>query len=119
MARSAACLVGRHDFSAFRAAECSAKSALRRVLELKLRRQGERISMDIRGEAFLQHMVRNIAGSLTEVGLGRQPEGWIEALLQGKDRTAAGPTAPAKGLCLWRVDYGEIPRPGRIVRKKA
>jgi tRNA pseudouridine38-40 synthase len=119
MAQAAACLVGQHDFSAFRAAECSAKTPLRRVLELNLHRRGERVVMDIRGQAFLQHMVRNIAGSLTEVGLGKRPAAWIEALLKGRDRTQAGPTAPAKGLCLWCVDYGEIPRPGRFAGKKA
>lgn len=104
MRAAAACLVGEHDFSSFRGAGCDAEHAVRRVLRSEIKRRGALISYTIEATAFLRHMVRNIAGTLVEVGDGsRAPD--VAALLVARDRTAAGPTAPACGLCLLRVNY--------------
>jgi tRNA pseudouridine38-40 synthase len=91
-------LLGEHDFSAFRAVSCQAAHARRCVLNLAVRREGERVLVDIEANAFLHHMVRNIVGSLLPVGRGQQPVGWLAELLAGRDREVAGPTAPASGL---------------------
>ncbi len=115
MAAAAAHLVGEHDFSSFRAAGCTGKTPVRRVLGCTIRRKGERVTLEIHGTAFLQKMVRNIAGTLQDVGLGKRSPDSIVGLLAAKDRTLAGNTAPAQGLVLWQVDYGAIPRPGRVV----
>lgn len=104
--RSAAdALLGRHDFSAFRAAECQAKSAIRTLDRLAIAREGDMIRFDLHADAFLQHMVRNIVGALVYVGSGRHPPGWIGELLAGRDRTRAAPTFAAAGLYLTGVDY--------------
>ena len=105
MQQGAAHLLGEHDFSAFRAAECQSNSPIRRVDRLQIERSGELVHIDIAANAFLHHMVRNIAGLLIEVGRGvRSPED-VRALLLGRDRRANAPTAPAEGLCLQAVDY--------------
>ena len=98
MHAAAQALVGRHDFSAFRAISCQAPSAVREVRELTVCRAGDYVDIEIEANAFLHHMVRNIVGSLLPVGRGEQPSGWIDALLAGRDRAAAGPTAPPDGL---------------------
>ncbi len=100
-------LVGEHDFSAFRAAECQANSPIRRVARLTVARQGEWVWIDIEANAFLHHMVRNIAGTLIEVGRARQPGTWVEQVLKSRDRGAAGFTAPAAGLTLQEIRYPE------------
>jgi len=105
MAEAAGLLLGEHDFSAFRAAGCQAKSPVRRLLALDVRRQGELLVIDCRANGFLYHMVRNIVGSLVRVGLGEAPPGWIAGLLAGRDRKVAAPTAPAQGLYLAGVEY--------------
>jgi tRNA pseudouridine38-40 synthase len=115
MAAAAAHLVGEHDFSSFRAAGCTGKTPVRRITKCEIRRKGERVTMEIHGTAFLQKMVRNIAGTLQDVGLGKRTADSVVELLGAKDRTLAGNTAPAAGLVLWQVDYGQIPRPGRKV----
>ncbi len=98
-------LVGEHDFSSFRAAGCQAKSAVRTVATLEVRRHGPLVIIDIAANAFLQHMVRNIAGVLMEIGKGkRQPE-WARQLLAERDRTLGAVTAPPVGLYLIRIDY--------------
>ncbi len=100
-------LPGEHDFSAFRASECQAKSPIRRVESLTIERRDHWIIIDISANAFLHHMVRNIVGTLIAVGCGKQSVEWVEEVLQGRDRRAAGATAPAHGLYLTRVDYPE------------
>lgn len=95
---AAQALLGRQDFTAFRAISCQAPSAVREVREVTVRRDGEYIDIEIEANAFLHHMVRNIVGSLLPVGRGEQPPGWLAALLAGRNRDAAGPTAPPDGL---------------------
>ncbi|GAB2507237.1 tRNA pseudouridine(38-40) synthase TruA [Pseudoxanthomonas sangjuensis] len=98
MHRAAQALLGENDFSAFRSAECQATHAMRELQSISVRRDGDEVVVDVQANAFLHHMVRNIVGSLTLVGRGERPEGWIAELLAGRDRSAAGPTAPAGGL---------------------
>ncbi|MGH8798953.1 MAG: tRNA pseudouridine(38-40) synthase TruA [Casimicrobiaceae bacterium] len=98
-------LLGRHDFSAFRAAECQAKSATRTLDRLDIAREDDMIRFELHADAFLQHMVRNIVGALVYVGSGRQPPAWIGELLAGLDRSRAAPTFAAAGLYLAGVDY--------------
>lgn len=105
MAEAAACLLGEHDFSSFRAAECQAKSAVRELRRLDVTACGDRIVIDCEANAFLHHMVRNIAGSLARVGRGEADAAWLTDLLERRDRRLAGITAPACGLTLTRVDY--------------
>ena len=114
MREASRCLVGEHDFSSFRAVGCQSKSAVRRVHSLELYRRDRLIVMDIRANAFLQHMVRNIAGSLMAVGSGKMPVSWVSEVLGHRDRTKGGVTAPPYGLYFMRVDYPEsfaIPDP--------
>jgi tRNA pseudouridine38-40 synthase len=98
MHRAAQALVGEHDFSAFRTVHCQAPHARRDLQQIRVVRNGERVDVEIRANAFLHHMVRNIVGSLLPVGRGEQPEHWIAELLAGRNRTVAGPTAAADGL---------------------
>jgi tRNA pseudouridine38-40 synthase len=107
---AASVLCGRHDFSAFRAADCPANTTVREVrrLDVEVESRGpdaERVRITIEATAFLKHMVRNIAGTLVEVGHGKRDRGSVEELLESRDRTRAGPTAPAHGLCLDEVFY--------------
>lgn len=98
-------LLGEHDFSAFRAAACQAANPMRTIHHLQVARHGERIRIDVIANAFLHHMVRNIAGVLIAIGTGaREPE-WAGRVLAARDRTRAGVTAPAEGLYLIRVEY--------------
>jgi len=105
MRTGARALVGEHDFSAFRAAECQAKTPVRTVHAIAIEQSAERIDFVIRANAFLQHMVRNIVGSLIYVGNGRQPPHWIAELLASRDRTKAAPTFAPEGLYLERIEY--------------
>lgn len=98
-------LLGEHDFSAFRAAGCQAHSPVRTVKSFKLQKQGEWVWFDITANAFLQHMVRNIAGSLIEVGSKKRDLDWFAEILEAKDRTKSGITATASGLYLVGVGY--------------
>ena len=98
MHRAAQSLLGENDFNAFRTVHCQAPHAVRSLQKLAIVREGEQVRVDIQAIAFLHHMVRNIVGSLLMVGRGEQPEDWIAELLAGRDRTLAGPTAPADGL---------------------
>jgi tRNA pseudouridine38-40 synthase len=98
-------LVGEHDFSAFRAAQCQARSPMRDLQRLELWRSGPFIVVECRANAFLHHMVRNIVGSLVHIGRGEASPDWLGAVLQSRDRRAAGMTAAASGLYLTRVHY--------------
>lgn len=98
-------LIGEQDFSAFRAAGCQAEHARREVQQILVSRQGDFVFVDIQANAFLHHMVRNIVGSLMEIGLGRQSEDWMADLLAKQDRTLAGMTAPAEGLYFVNAIY--------------
>ncbi|MQY50474.1 tRNA pseudouridine(38-40) synthase TruA [Rhodocyclus tenuis] len=104
--QAAACsLLGEHDFSAFRAAECQARSPIKRLRRADVSQQGDFIVFDFAAGAFLHHMVRNMVGSLVYVGLGRQAPAWIDELLAARDRRLAAPTFSAAGLYLVGVDY--------------
>jgi len=99
-------LLGQHDFSAFRASECQAKTPVRTLHSLTVARRGPYIAIELRADAFLHHMVRNIVGCLVYVGSGRQPPEWMAEVRDGRDRNAAAPTFAPNGLYLSRVDYG-------------
>ena len=107
MNKAAQALVGEHDFSSFRAADCRAKSPVRTIFSIQVRRDEDRLWLACRANSFLQRMVRNIAGSLALVGRARQAPGWIAEILKARDREAAGPAAPAQGLYLERIEYPE------------
>ena len=105
MRAAAALLLGEHDFSAFRAAECQAKSPVRNLHAINVERFGERIEFRLRANAWLQHMVRNIIGTLVYVGAGKQPAAWAKTVLESRDRTRAAPTFASEGLYLEAVAY--------------
>lgn len=98
-------LVGTHDFSSFRAALCQAKTPVRTLEYLTIEQNQAFIKMKIKANAFLHHMVRNIAGTLMEIGKGQREPIWMQKVLDAKDRQAASRTAPANGLYLCKVDY--------------
>lgn len=98
-------LIGEHDFSSFRAAACQAKHGIRRMHSIEIQRQGDRVILDVHANAFLHHMVRNLAGTLMAVGCGEREPGWVSEVLAARDRRVSGNTAPAEGLCLMAVDY--------------
>ena len=98
MHRAAQALVGEHDFGAFRSSECEASHGRRDLQRIAVSREGDVVTIEVQANAFLHHMVRNIVGSLLEVGAGAQRETWMAELLAGRDRRLAGPTAPATGL---------------------
>lgn len=119
MQEAAVSLLGSHDFSAFRAAGCQAGSPCRTVRALALSQSGPWLWLDIAADAFLQHMVRNIVGTLLPVGRGERPPAWVKHVLQCADRTRAGATAPPEGLYLSEVQYPAefaIPAPAGPVR---
>lgn len=105
MAAAAASLVGVHDFSAFRAAECQARSPVRELRQASVLRSGDFVLFDFTANAFLHHQVRNMVGALVWVGLKRRPPEWIAELLASRDRTLGAATAAAAGLYLSRVQY--------------
>ena len=128
MRAAAAALAGRHDFAAFQAAGSATRTTVREITHCAIGTaassagsdggiaratqgsamavpRGTLITVDVTGSGFLRHMVRTIAGSLVEVGRGRQEAGWLSQVLASGDRRRAGPTAPARGLFLVRVDY--------------
>ena len=104
MRAAAAAFVGTHDFSALRAAGSSARTSVRTIRAIELTGEtGHEIALDVLGEGFLRHMVRNLAGTLIEVGRGRFEVAEAARILDSRDRGRAGPTAPAHGLVLVRV----------------
>ena len=108
MRAAAAILVGEHDFAAFRASGCSAKTTVRRVESIDITDDGELVHVDVRGNAFLRNMVRILVGTLAEVGSGARSIAQVVEILAGRDRTNAGITAPAQGLELVSVRYREV-----------
>ncbi|MGE5154344.1 MAG: tRNA pseudouridine(38-40) synthase TruA [Bdellovibrio bacteriovorus] len=121
MREAASFLVGEHDFTSFRAVACQAKSPIRRVHYLDLEGQGGLIALRIGANGFLHHMVRNIVGVLVAIGRGDAPVLWTRELLQVRDRTLGGVTAPPQGLYFVRADYPDgfgLPRadPGHLER---
>jgi tRNA pseudouridine38-40 synthase len=105
MQEAAQRLIGRHDFSSFRGALCQAKSPVKTLDRLTIRRLGDRVEITARARSFLHHQVRNMVGTLKLIGEGRFAVAHVETVLAARDRAAAGPTAPACGLYLMRVDY--------------
>jgi tRNA pseudouridine38-40 synthase len=108
MAAAAGALVGHHDFSAFRSSECQAKSPIRRLTRLTVDRDGDFVGIEVTANAFLHHMVRNIAGLLIAIGQGERPPEWARQVLESRDRTSGHVTAPAEGLYFWSVEYPEV-----------
>lgn len=105
MREAARALVGEQDFSAFRDAQCQAKSPVRDLREVQIAREGPLIRFTFRANAYLHHMIRNLVGSLVYVGAGRQESAWIAELLASRDRRLAAPTFAADGLYLAGVEY--------------
>ena len=105
MARAAKMLVGKKDFKSFAAAADKRETSVRTILRCNVTRKDDWVYIDVEGDGFLYNMVRNIVGTLVEVGIGRWKHGKINEILEAKDRTAAGPIAPAAGLCLVWVKY--------------
>lgn len=98
-------LLGKHDFSAFRAAQCQAKSPVKQLHQLDISRHGEMLVFDLSADAFLHHMVRNIIGCLVYVGKGKHPPSWLSEVLAGRERSLAAPTFAPDGLYLTRIRY--------------
>jgi tRNA pseudouridine38-40 synthase len=105
MQQAADMLLGEHDFSSFRAADCQAKSALKTMRQASVRRVGKLVVFDFEAGAFLQHMVRNLVGSLVYIGQGKHPPEWMAQLLLARERRLAAPTFSAAGLYLVGVKY--------------
>ncbi|MFC3149733.1 tRNA pseudouridine(38-40) synthase TruA [Litoribrevibacter euphylliae] len=100
-------LLGENDFTSFRAKECQSHTPMRNIHHLMVRRIGDLVVIDVKANAFLHHMIRNIAGVLCEVGDGRKPIEWVKNVLAAKDRTQASVTAPPHGLYFVDVDYDD------------
>lgn len=98
-------LIGTHDFSAFRASSCQAKTPVKDMHEVRIERHGDIIVFTLRASAFLHHMVRNIVGSLVYVGLGRQEPDWMHEVLESRSRDVAAPTFMPDGLYFARIEY--------------
>ncbi len=118
MASAARSVVGEHDFSAFRAAACQAKSPVRRMRDVRVHAAGDYWLFDFCADAFLHHMIRNLVGALVYVGKGRYPAAWLGGVLAARERALAAPTFAADGLYLCGVEYGaqwSLPQGGRII----
>ena len=105
MAQAAAAILGEHDFSAFRDAQCQARTPVRRVAVARVARRGPLVVFSFEANAFLHHMVRNVVGALVYVGAGRQPPAWMDALLGARDRRLSAPTFAPDGLYLSGIAY--------------
>lgn len=118
MAQAAASLLGEHDFTSFRAAQCQAKSPVRMMHSIQVHRYGDVVLFDFHANAFLHHMIRNLVGALVYVGKGRQPVAWMAELLALRNRSLAAPTFAPDGLYLCGVEYPPrwpLPGGGRII----
>ncbi len=107
MHEAASHLIGEHDFSAYRGAGCQSKTPMRRIFEITVLRRGSMIVIEVYGNAFLLHMVRNIVGVLIEIGAGAKPIEWAKEVLESRDRKQGAMTISPKGLYLVDVDYPE------------
>jgi len=105
MRAAAQYLLGEHDFTSFRAAECQAKSPVKNLARLDIQQQGDTIIFDLGADAFLHHMVRNIVGCLVYVGKGKYPPEWMQEVLQARQRSLAAPTFAPDGLYLRQIKY--------------
>jgi len=105
MHQAAQHLIGKHDFTTFRAAECQAKSPVKTLDHLSVRRDGAKIIIEAEARSFLHHQVRSITGSLKQVGEGKWQPAYLAQILAARDRAACGPVAPPDGLYLVRVEY--------------
>ena len=115
MHTAAQAIVGTHDFSAFRAAACQASTATREILSVCVARDGDKIYLDITANAFLQHMVRNIAGTLAAIGEGNESVASMSEVLESRDRKRGGIAAPPHGLTLVQVRYpSDFPLPKKV-----
>jgi tRNA pseudouridine38-40 synthase len=119
MQEAAASLVGEHDFSSFRAADCQAKSPVRTLHSVGIERRADRIDFVLRANAFLHHMVRNIVGTLVYIGKGKHPPAWAAELLASRERARAAPTFGPEGLYLESVEYEPhwglpVSKPGKL-----
>lgn len=108
MRQAASSLIGTHDFSSFRSVHCQAKNPVRELRQLDVEARGPFIHIIASSNAFLHHMVRNLAGVLMTVGAGERPPEWAWEVLQARDRTRGGVTAPSNGLYLIAVEYPEV-----------
>jgi len=116
MRQAAQYLVGEHDFSAFRAGQCQAKSPIKKMHHLRVTQHGKMIVLDLRANAFLHHMVRNIAGVLMTIGAGERPVEWMNEVLESRIRRSGGVTAHPFGLYLVQVEYhDEFELPERYI----
>lgn len=116
MQMAAQSLVGQHDFSAFRAAECQAKTPIKTINYIRMEQRGGCIALTLNANGFLHHMVRNIIGSLIYIGAGKQPVSWLQELLKEKDRTRSAPTFAPDGLYLVAIEYAakwRLPAPNK------
>ena len=109
MRSATSALIGTHDFSTFRSSGCGAKSPIKTVSSIVIKKTGDLVDVRIEADGFLQYMARNIVGTLVEVGLGRFSPEQLRSILDSRDRTKAGRTAPSQGLCLIQVFYPELP----------
>jgi tRNA pseudouridine38-40 synthase len=109
MHEAAQALLGKHDFTSFRASDCQANNAMRTMKDISVKRMGEWVVLEVCANAFLYHMVRNIAGVLLPIGSSAKPVGWCKEVLEARDRTQAGVTAPGEGLYFVDVEYPEYP----------
>jgi tRNA pseudouridine38-40 synthase len=105
MQKTATLFVGEHDFSAFRSSECQANSSIRHLMRFDIARDDDQLVFTLRGNAFLHHMVRNLVGTLIEVGRGAKTTDWAKEVRESRNRMLAGPTFPAEGLCFDHVEY--------------
>ena len=108
MARAGRFLLGRHDFHSFETEWPNRTSSVRTIFDLTVERSGSFVTIEVEADGFLYNMVRSIAGTLMLVGAGKRAEAWVAEVLAGESRVLAGPTAPAKGLFLVKVDYGRV-----------
>lgn len=105
MRAAAAAMCGCHDFAPFRTSDCDARETVKTLTAVDIHREGDLVHLDVRGDGFLRHMVRIIAGTLVEIGLGKRPVGDVQRLLAGDKSIRAGQNAPPQGLCLMEVFY--------------